>query len=250
MLLRKSEVSARADEHVPGPQSVARLRLLWERRRFLFRAAAGGLLAATLLAFLIPKRYESTTRLMPPDDQQGSGMALMAALSGKMTGGLGGLAGDVLGLKSSGALFVGILRSRTVEDELIQKFDLRKVYWQRGWDGTRRILDSNTAISEDRKSGLITITVTDRNPQRAAAMAEEYVAELNLVVSELNTSSAHRERVFLEERLAQVKEDLAAAEKAFSQFASKNGTIDIKEQGKAMVGAGRELARRTHRRRV
>lgn len=241
MLLRDREPAAEPERRSSGPSPVARLRLLWQRRRFLFRAAAWGLFAATLLAFLIPKRYESTTRLMPPDDQSSSGMALLAALSGKMPRGLGGLAGDVLGLKSSGALFVGILRSRTAQDDLIQKFDLRKVYWQRGWDGARRILDSNTAISEDRKSGLITITVTDGNAQRAQAMAEEYVAELNLVVSQLNTSSAHRERVFLEGRLTQVKEDLEAAEKDFSQFASKNATIDIKEQGKAMVGAAASL---------
>jgi uncharacterized protein involved in exopolysaccharide biosynthesis len=73
-------------------------------------------------------------------------------------------------------------------------------------------------------------------------MAQEYVAQLNSVVTQLNTSSAHRERVFLEERLSEVKKELESAEKEFSQFASKNGAIDIKEQGKAMVEAAALLA--------
>lgn len=221
--------------------ATAKIRLLWEGRRLIFRAACWGLLAATLIAFLIPKEYESTTRLMPPDDQSGSGLAMLAAMSAKMQGGLGGLAGDVLGLKSSGALFIAILRSRTVEDLLVDKFGLSKVYWTKQRDNARRRLAENTAISEDRKSGVITITVTDRDPGRAAAIAQAYVAELNSVVSQLNTSSAHRERVFLEQRLQQVKQELEAAEKDFSEFASKTGAIDIKEQGRAMVGAAATL---------
>ena len=219
----------------------ARLRLLWEQRHFLARAVGWGLVVCTVIAFSIPKQYESTVRLMPPDDQSTSKMLMAASLAGKMSGNLSGLAGDLLGLKSSGALFVGVLRSRTVQDDLITKFDLRKVYGKRDLEKARQTLDANTGISEDRKSGIITITVIDRSPQRAAAIAQDYVTELNSVVSQLSTSSAHRERVFLEQRLAQVKQDLESAERDFSQFASKNATIDIKEQGKAMVGAAATL---------
>src|SRR5208283_194010 len=89
----------------------------------------------------------------------------------------------------------------------------------------------------DRKSQIITISVTDESPQRAAAMAQAYVEELNRTVAEVSTSSARRERIFLEGRLQAVSRDLEAAEKEFSQFLSKNTAIDIKEQGKAMVGA-------------
>lgn len=214
---------------------VNRLRVLWEERKFLFRALVGGLVVFTLIAFLIPKRFESSVLLMPPDDQSSSGMMLAATLAGKVSGSLAGVAGDLLGMKSTGDLFIGILRSRTVQDDIINKFDLRKVYRTKQYQSARLELTSNTAISEDRKSGIITIAVTDHDAHRAAAMAGEYVAELNTVVSQLSTSSAHRERVFLEERLAQVKQDLESAEKDFSEFASKNGTVDIKEQGRAMV---------------
>jgi len=226
---------------VPEKGVVDRLRLLWEHRRFLFRMAALGLAAATVVAFLIPARYESTTRLMPPDDQSGSAFAMAAALSGRLPGGLGGLAGDLLGIKSSGALFTGILVSRTVQDSLITKFDLQKVYGTKRWYSARRQLAANTSISEDRKNGIITITVTDHDPRRAAAMAAEYVAQLNDVVNQLTTSSARRERVFLEDRLKQVKQDLETAEKEFGDFASKNTAVDIKEQAKAMVGAAATL---------
>lgn len=222
-------------DFVPAERTIQHLQLLWNERKFLFRATIYGLLIATLAAFLIPKRYESTTLLMPPDNQSSSGLAMAAALAGKMGGGLTGIAGDILGLKSSGDMFIGILRSRTVLDDLIIKFDLQKVYGYRDMQSTRRALSEHTVISEDRKSGIITITVTDKVPQRAAALAKEYVTELNLVVNQMSTSSAHRERVFLEGRLTQVKADLESAEKDFSQFASKNGTIDIKEQGRAMV---------------
>ena len=104
-----------------------RLRLLWDARTALGRAAAIGLLAGTLLAFFIPKRYESTTQLMPPDGQSNSGMAMLAALTGKAGGGLGSVAGDLLGVKNSGALFIGILGSSTVQDRLIARFDLKTV---------------------------------------------------------------------------------------------------------------------------
>ena len=220
---------------------VVKLRLLWKERRFLTRAAVAGLLLGTLLAFLSPKRFESTTQLMPPDSQSSSGMAMLAALSAKTGSGLGAYAGDLLGLKSSGALFIGILRSRTVEDRLVERFDLKKVYGARLEEAARRSLAENTAIAEDRKSGIITITATDRDPRRAAAMAEAHVEELDRLVSELSTSSAHRERVFLEGRLTAVKQELDQASKEFSQFASKNTAIDIKEQGRAMVDAAATL---------
>ena len=218
------------------------LRLLWSRRRFLFRAVAAGLLVSTLAAFLIPKSYTSTTQLMPPDPQSTSGMAMMAAMAAKGGGGLAGVAGDLLGLKSSGALFIGVLRSQTAQDRLIQQFNLRNVYGKRLIVDARTKLDENTSISEDRKSGIITISVTDHSPQRAAALASAYVDQLNSLVSELSTSSAHRERVFLEERLKVAKQDLDDATNQLAQFSSKNNTLDIQQEGKAMLDAAGSIA--------
>jgi len=218
------------------------LRLLWGRRQFFFRGVAVGLLISTLIAFSIPKSYTSTTQLMPPDPQSTSGMAMMAAMAAKGGGGLAGVAGDLLGLKSSGALFIGVLRSRTSQDRLIQQFDLKKVYGARLVMDARARLDENTSISEDKKSGIITISVTDHSPQRAAALASAYVDQLNSLVSELSTSSAHREREFLEERLKVAKTDLDDASNQLAQFSSKNNTLDIQQEGKAMLDAAGTIA--------
>jgi len=219
-----------------------RLRLLWNHRRFFLRTAVASLIISTFIAFLIPKSYTSSTELMPPDPQSTSGMAMMAALAAKTGGDLGTVAGDLLGLKSSGALFIGVLRSQTSQDRLIQQFDLRKVYGTRLMVDARTSLDGNTAISEDRKSGIITISVTDHSPQRAQALASAYVDQLNSLVSELSTSSAHRERVFLEERLKVVKQDLDDASNQLAQFSSKNSTLDIQQEGKAMLDAAGTIA--------
>jgi len=154
---------------------------------------------------------------------------------------LSSIAGDLLGMKSSGALFIGILQGTTVENDLINKFDLRKLYGDRYWEDARKDLEKKTEIIEDRKSGIISIQITDKNPQRAAAMAQEYIDELKRLLTQVDTSSAHRERVFLEDRLAQVKTDLETAEKNFSEFASKNTALDIQAQGKAMIEAGATL---------
>jgi len=213
--------------------SVAYLRLLWEHRRLLARVAVYGLLASTLIAFLIPARYDSMARLMPPDNQSTSGLAAAAAAMSGVGAGLGGVASDLLGLKSTSDIFVGILSSRTVQDKLIQQFDLKKLYWDRRMEDARRDLAEHTGISVDRKSQIITISVTDHDPKRAAAMAQAYVEELNRLVAELSTSSARRERIFLDERLKAVNQDLEVAEKEFSQFSSKNTAIDIKETGQS-----------------
>ncbi len=211
------------------------LRNVWANRRFLGKAIFGGLAAGALVALLIPSRYQSTARLMPPDSQANASLGMLAALTAKSGNGMGSVASDLLGVRGSGALFTGILHSRTVEDRLIGRFHLHQVYAIRLEEDARAKLLENTEISEDRKSGIITIAVTDRDPKRAAGIAQAYVEELNQLVAELSTSAAHRERVFLEERLRSVKQDLDDASQKFSQFESSNKTIDIKEQARAMV---------------
>lgn len=143
--------------------SVAYMRLLWEHRKLLRRVVLYGLLASTLLAFLIPVRFKSTARLMPPDNNQSGGLAMAAAALSGGAGGLGGIATDMLGLKSSSDIFVGILTSRTVQDKLIQQFDLKKLYGDRRMEDARKDLAEHTDISVDRKSQIITITVTDHD---------------------------------------------------------------------------------------
>jgi capsule polysaccharide export protein KpsE/RkpR len=223
----------------PG-QGLPRARFLWSNRKTIGRAALIGLVVGLILAFVIPTRYQSITRLMPPDSSSSSAASMLAAISTKVPG-LSAYAGNLMGLQNAGAVFVEVLQSRTLQDRLVNEFDLRKVYGKRLREDARKKLTSRTRIFLDRKSGVITIYVEDRDPKRAAAIGHAYTEELNSLMAELNTSAAHKERVFLEGRLDRVKKELESSEKEFSEFASKNTAIDIKEQGKALVSAAANL---------
>lgn len=220
-------------------------RMLWDHRQFVGAMVLRGTLLALIIAFLMPATYESQTQLMPPQQNSGA-LGMLAAMAGSMSSGAAGgsalnMVGDLLGMKTTGALYISMLKSETIQNDLINSFDLRKVYWVKTYKSARKKLESRTDVSEDKKSGVISITVTDRNPERATLIARAYVEELNHMVVDLDTSSAHRERVFLQDHLKVVKKDLDASAKAFSEFASKNTAIDIKEQGVAMVEAAAVL---------
>ena len=144
-------------------------------------------------------------------------------------------------MNTSGELFVGVVQSWTVEDRVINRLGLMHVYWDKYLEDARKHLESNTSISIGSRTGIISISVTDKKPDRAAAIAKAYVTELNQVLAEVNTSSAHRERIFLEERLQEIKQRSEADAKEFALFASENAAVDIPSQAKAMVAAGAEL---------
>ena len=236
-LIRDAEFAASRRLMEPSPSSdwMPKLRLLWEKRRTLYKVAAWAIVMSTVLALLIANRYDSTASIMPPDTSSGAGAMMTAVLASKASPELASLASGFLGMKGTGALFAALLRSRTVEDHIVDRFNLQSVYWVPYKQDARKILEQRTKINEDRKSGIITITVTDLTRNRARDIAQAYVQELNQLLSTVSTSSARRERMFIEQRLSAVKTDLDAAERKFSTFASKNTALDIKEQTKAMV---------------
>lgn len=218
-----------------------RASLLWHRRNMLARVAAISLAGSLILAFLIPKQYKSTASIMPPD-QQGSGAMMLAALVGRgELGSLGSLASGLLGTHSSTALFENLLQSGTVRGHLIDRFDLMHVYRTRYRFLAAKHLGRETKITDDKKSGVITIEVEDTDPVRARDMAQAYLDELNHLVNRTSTSSARQERIFIERRLQNVQGDLEQAQLALSEFSSRNSTVDIKEQTRAMVDAGARL---------
>jgi capsule polysaccharide export protein KpsE/RkpR len=179
---------------------------------------------------------------MPPDQSSSSlNNAALSALTSKGGDTLGAMAADLLGTHASGAMLLGILNSRTVQDDLINSFDLRRVYREKRYVDAREVLAKRTTISEDHKSGIITLTVQDTDKQRVVQLARAYIDELNKRVSDLTTSAAHRERVFLEGRLEKVKQDLDASSLQLSKFSSKNLTFDPQMQGKAMLEAASAL---------
>jgi len=220
------------------PRWVVHGRLLWARRTMLARVTAISLIVSVAIAFSIPKEYKATTSIMPPDEQSSSAM-MLAALSSHLggLGALGSLAGG-LGGHSSTDLFIALLRSSTVSGDLIDRFNLQHVYRNRYRIDTAKHLAHRTKITADKKSGVITIEVVDKDRERARELAQGYLEELNQLVTRTNTSAAHRERVFIEQRLHSVQADLEDAEMNLSRFSSNNTAIDIKEQTRAMVDAG------------
>lgn len=224
------------------PLWVHRSWLLWHRRRLLARVAAISLVLSLAIAFTIPKRYKATARIMPPE-QQGLGAMMLATLAGRGggLGALGALAGDFYSGHSTTALFTGLLRSGTVSGHLINRFDLMYVYRKRYHIDAAKRLARNTVITEDKKSGILTIEVQDTDPNRAREIAQAYLDELNKLVTQTTTSAAHRERLFIEQRLASVQKELDRAQMDLSEFSSRNTTIDLKEQTRALVDVGARL---------
>lgn len=216
--------------------------LLWKHRRTLVRVIGISLLVGLGISFSIPKEYKSEARIMPPEQQASSAM-MLASLASRSSGlgALGSLAGGLLGGHTSTELFIDMLQSGSVSGHLIDRFDLQHVYRKRYRIDAAKHLARCTKITENKKSGTITITVEDTDRVRARDLAQGYLDELNNLVMRTNNSSAHRQRVFIEQRLQKVQADLEQAQLELSEFSSKNSTIDIKEQTRAMVDAGAKV---------
>ena len=230
-----ANADSKPDQSIPS--IIVALQLIWEQCRWLSGVAALALVISTVVAFLIPKQYESSVSIMPLGSLSSS-ESMLAALASP---GQAATAGSWVGIWGSGALFVDLFRSRTIQDRVVDKLNLQNVYLSRYKQDARKRLNSRTEAYQDRKSGVISLTVTDENPQRAHDIAQAYVEELNRLVSEVSTSSARRKRIFVEQRLTTVKGNLEDAEKQFGAFASKHTTPDISQQTKTMVESEGQL---------
>jgi len=218
---------------------IARFLLLcWAKRKMVFGFLATGVLISILYAFHLPVMYTSTTTLMPPDSTS-SNSNLLNLLSSTGTAATTGSA--ALGIRTTGTVFVGILGSRTVQEGLVKQLDLVHHYKAPLIEDACRRLAADTTIQNDLKSGIITVSVNADNPILASSIAQGYVTELDRVVNNNSTSAARRERIFLEDRLKEIKLDLDNSAEALSQFSAKSRTIDIPSQGREMVDSGLRL---------
>lgn len=209
---------------------------------FLRRAVIYAFVISALVSLILPARYDSTVRIVPPDANKAENAFRMLANSNSAANdvlSVGGLVG--LGGNDDSPRFVAILKSRTVLERMIDRFDLMRIYGVGYKIEAEKVLKSRTEITLDRKTQIITLTVWDRDKYRAQQLANAYVEELNRVMADLNTSDAHRERVFLEGRLAEVKKQMEAANKSLSEYSSKNAILNPEDQGKAMVQSAATL---------
>lgn len=170
--------------------------------------AAG--LAALGITFAMDPVYTATARLLPPQQQQSA-----AAMMAQQLGALAGLAGAASGLRNPADQFVALLKSRSVADRLIERFDLLRVYEKNYLQDARKALEGNSRINAGR-DGLITIQVDDEDPRRAADIANAYITELEALMKRLALTEAQQRRVFFEKQLEQAREGLKRAQQALA----------------------------------
>lgn len=214
------------------------LRLFWARRQTIAGVVLAGTVLSGAYSLVVTPLYTSTTTLMPPESASSSSN-LMSLLSSAGPAASAGSA--LLGVKTPGALFSGVLGSRTIGRRLVERFGLVSYYRVALDEDACRRLSENTSISENTRTGIISIEVTDKNAVLASHLAQAYVEELNRVLTNHSSSSARKERVFLEERLAQIEQDLNRSSGALSRFSSQNRTVDLPSQAKATVDAELKL---------
>jgi uncharacterized protein involved in exopolysaccharide biosynthesis len=213
---------------------LAQLDVLWAARRKILRGSLVVGVLTLIVTFLIPKEYTASSDINPPDMNPASGLSILIGMKSGL-GALGGGMGDMLGLKSPGEVYIRQMRSRVVEDRIIDRFDLMKVYKTKRRLETRIALEANTDMTEDRKSGVITVKVTDKDPSRAAKMADAFPEELGRVLADLGSLAGKREREYFEQQLTSAQRDLDAATRELSKFSGNTGALDVAEQGRALI---------------
>jgi uncharacterized protein involved in exopolysaccharide biosynthesis len=166
-----------------------------------------GLLALGI-TYAIAPTFTATTKFMPPQQQQSGAAAMLAGL-----GALGGLAGAATGLKNPADQYVAFLKSRSVQDALIDRFKLTERYETKFKEDARVALGSNAQIAAG-KDGLITIDASDKDPQFAAQLANAHIEELGKLMNRLAVTEAQQRRVFFEKQLSGAKDNLVKAEQA------------------------------------
>jgi tyrosine-protein kinase Etk/Wzc len=212
------------------------LALLAGEKRFLAIFVLVALVLATVVAFLLPVRYEAKIVMLPPQQNSSVGSALLGQLSNTGSlGALASLAGGSLGIKNPADMYVSLLTTRTVEDALIQRFDLMGEYRKKRMSDTRKELENRTTAVAGAKDGLIRLSVEDHDPKRAADLANAYVEEFRKLSASLAITEAARRRLFFEQQLQQAKDNLTTAEEAMRETQQSTGVLQIDSQARALI---------------
>ncbi len=223
--------------HVHISFLLSKCTLLWAKRWLLFFSTVGVMLATLLLMFLIPNQYKAIAYLNPPDLNPTSGLSLLIGMKGGISAGLSSSMGDMFGLKSPGQTYIRRMQSRPVQDAMIRRFRLQQAYKTKRIEDTRKALAANSEFSEEKKSGVIEVAVLDKDPNRAAQMANAYPEELGRLTVELNAQAGRLEREYFESQLLKAKSDFRHASEELSKYGGKNGALNVEDEGKELAGA-------------
>lgn len=203
-------------------------------------------MAVTVLTYVIllilPNTYKASARLLPPQQKLTLSAQLLNSLGGAGTPGVsllgpmgGGMGASLLGLKSPSDLYAGMMAGNTIFDRIIEHFKLRQVYKAKYIEDARLALIRRVNIGVDKKAGVITIEVTDKDPKRAADIANAFPEELEKLLQRLTFQEASGRLAFLERERSQVNQHLAIAENALRCFSEKNSVIQIDAQTRSVL---------------
>ncbi len=248
------ESSQLFDSEDSGMSLLDLLILVANRKRQIFYIALVTGVATFLLTFLLTSQYTAITTIIPPQQSSTSSMALLSQFSqsGSMggLGSMGSLGASALGIKNPNEIYVAMLKCRTVEDAMVERFDLRKWYGKKLVMDARAAFEKHVQIAVESKSGLIRISVEDSNPARAAEIANGYVAEFRKFSAELAVTEASQRRLFFEQQLKQSKEDLASAEEQLKRAEQTTGLIHLDSQARALIETAAALRAQVTAKRV
>jgi uncharacterized protein involved in exopolysaccharide biosynthesis len=210
-----------------------------QRWRFILGVTVIAGIAVGLISLILPNQYTAESVILPPTTSSSSS-SMMAQLS-SLGGGLGALAGGNLGVKNPTDMHLSLMRSRTVEDAVVQHFHLAEHYKTKKASDTRKSFEANSTVLAGTKDGLITITATDKDPQFAADLTNGYVAEYKKFSAKLAISEAAQRRLFFEQQLRQAKENLLNAQESLKSTQQSTGILEVSSQMRALVEAGASL---------
>lgn len=213
--------------------------VLTKRRRFIFAFAAGTAVLAVIALLLIPSRYTAVTVVLPPGQNSSMSSALLSQLGG--SAGLAAAAGTSLGIKNPGEIYVSLFRSRTVEDSVIQRFRLIERYHEKRLSDARTAFEARSKVELGAKDGLITISVTDRDPKEAAEIANSYIDEFRKFSANLAITEASQRRIFFQQQLLEVNGNLVAAEEAMKKTEESTGVLQIDSQTRSLIESAAAL---------
>ena len=207
--------------------------VLANRKGLIVKITAACLGLGLLLAFVLPKRYTAEATVLPP--LQNSSMAGALASQLGSLGAMASLAGKDIGLKNPNDMYVAMFSSETVEDAMIRRFGLMQEYRQKYLSLTRKTFERYFTVNGSGKDGLIHISVEDKDPKRAAEMANAWIEEFRRLSQTLAISEASQRRLFFELQMEQAKDNLANAEEALKKTEQKTGVIQMDSQARALI---------------
>lgn len=204
-----------------GSAMVSLLSMLGEGKRLLFCIVLFGVALSITLVLVMPRYYMASIVIMPPQ-QASPGLGALAEL-----GALSAMAGAGAGmsLKTNDETYMAFLKTRRLQDALIQQFGLVKRYEVSSVETARFALSNLLNVTSDKKSGLITIAVEDTEPQFAVELAKAHVVELRKLLSSIAVTDAQKRRAFYELQVKEARDQLAAAESRFLREQASGGFV-------------------------